>query len=77
MYNAFDAKYRTKNNIDYNVNNLAIYSISTYLGIGPIFVSLEPQVVISQCILALGICLVSVCSRLSFNHFNNITFAAL
>ncbi len=38
MYNAFDAKYRTKNNIDYNVNNLAIYSISTYLGIGPIFV---------------------------------------
>jgi len=38
MYNAFDAKYRTKNNLDYNVNNLAIYSISAYLGIGPIFI---------------------------------------
>ena len=45
MYNAFDAKYRSKNNIDYNVNNLAIYSISTYLEIGRSSLSLEPQIV--------------------------------
>ena len=38
MYNAFDAKYQKKNNLDENLNNLAIYSIGAYLGIGPVFI---------------------------------------
>ncbi len=40
MYNAFDAKYLKKYNIDNNLNNLAVFLVSGYIGIGPVFIEL-------------------------------------
>ena len=40
LYNAFDAKYRRKNDIDADLNNLLIFAVSGYLGLGPIFVEI-------------------------------------
>jgi len=40
MYNAFDAKYIKKYNIKENLNNLAMFMVSGYVGIGPVFIEI-------------------------------------